>query len=269
MTDFKTIWKNKKTSCRIGTTSYIIPDDIIPNLHFLKDCVEDVELVLFESDEFSNLPAPADVRTMKQIADDAGLSFTVHLPLDALPGAEDENIREKSAGKWLRVMDRMARLSPFGWIVHLNDPPDDALCWDQWLCQCAKTVDSLLTRTSPEKLCIETLSYDFSRMWPLLVEKDCSVCMDIGHLLMTGRDVTACLDAWMGRTRVIHLHGVREGGRDHVDISHIETGLLKKILAALQTGEHPEEPKTRVLTMEIFSQNDFERSVSVLKEMLL
>ena len=42
---------------RIGTTSYVIPDDILPNVEYLASRVDDVQLVLFETDEYgSNLP---------------------------------------------------------------------------------------------------------------------------------------------------------------------------------------------------------------------
>ena len=71
--------------CRLGTTSYIVPDEILPNLRFLADRVDDVELVLFESDEYSNLPTKSDVAEMGRIANDNDLTFTVHLPLDAWP----------------------------------------------------------------------------------------------------------------------------------------------------------------------------------------
>ncbi len=286
MKNFKKIWQKAGMNCRIGTTSYILPADILPNLNFLKDIVEDVELVLFESDEFSNLPTTDDVREMGRIADGAGLTFTVHLPLDAYPGAANENERRKSVDKWLRVMDLMEVLSPFGWVVHLNDPPGqipyesasmagtretgDAARnparknppWDNWLHQCEKTLDELISRTKPENLCIETLSYDFGRVFPLVVEKSCSVCMDIGHLVMTGRDVPACMDAWLDRTRIIHLHGVQSDGRDHVDLRHFDTRLLHGILSTLKRCNH----KSRVLTVEIFSIEDLESSLSILRE---
>ncbi len=45
---------------RIGTTSYIIPDDIIPpNVRYLGGKTDDIELVLFEVDDGpSNLLTP-------------------------------------------------------------------------------------------------------------------------------------------------------------------------------------------------------------------
>ncbi len=285
MKGFKQTWRQAGMPCRIGTTSYIIPADILPNLEFLKDIVEDVELVLFESDEFSNLPSKADVREMGRIAEGAGLSFTVHLPLDAFPGAADENQRKKSAEKWLRVMDLTEPISPFGWVVHLNDPPimlppggsagisfdmgdhtvetesGQGPSWAHWLGQCGKTLDALISRTEPRLLCVETLSYDFNRVLPLVMEKNCAICIDIGHLVLTGRDIAACLDAWLARARIIHLHGVNSEGRDHVHVGHLDAGLLEGIINALKADGSVQ----RVLTLEIFSRDDLERSFSVLK----
>lgn len=249
-------------ACRIGTTSYIIPADILPNLRFLKNIVDDVELVLFESDEYSNLPGKADVREMRSIAEDAGLTFTVHLPLDAWPGAANEKLRKASADKWLRVMDRMATLSPFGWVIHFNDPPGagNGQPWEHWLYQCGKTTDELLSQTEARRLCIETLSYDFSPVFPLVRTKGCSICLDIGHLLLTGRDVSACMDAWLDQTRIIHLHGVSGAGRDHVSLLHLDPNLLSHLLDALKNSGGD----LRVLTLEIFSRKDLESSLSVL-----
>jgi hypothetical protein len=41
---------------RIGTTSYIYPDDILPNVHRLKGKIDDIELVLFEANNAGNIP---------------------------------------------------------------------------------------------------------------------------------------------------------------------------------------------------------------------
>jgi hypothetical protein len=71
---------------RLGTTSYIIPEEILPNVLFLADKVDDIELVLFESDEFSNLPDETTVKRLKEIADRSDLTYTIHLPLDTWMG---------------------------------------------------------------------------------------------------------------------------------------------------------------------------------------
>ena len=41
---------------RLGTTSYLLPDDLLTNAEFLGPLVDDAELVLFESEGVLNLP---------------------------------------------------------------------------------------------------------------------------------------------------------------------------------------------------------------------
>ena len=65
---------------RLGTSSYIIPADIIPNVDYLKDKVDDIELVLFESKEASNIPGPDVIGELRRFADENNLTYTVHLP---------------------------------------------------------------------------------------------------------------------------------------------------------------------------------------------
>jgi sugar phosphate isomerase/epimerase len=77
---------------RIGTTSYIIPDEIIPNVRYLAGLVDDIELVLFEVDEGpNNLPDAAAIKELQSLAARHQLTYTVHLPLDLqLAGADGE-----------------------------------------------------------------------------------------------------------------------------------------------------------------------------------
>ena len=60
----------------------------------------------------------------------------------------------------------------------------------------------------------------------MVVENKCSVCLDIGHLVVNGYNIRACCDAWFHSARILHLHGVTENGRDHVDLSHLDRELL-------------------------------------------
>ena len=46
---------------RLGTSSYIIPDDILPNVRYLAGKVRDIELVLFEVDDGQNSLPSAEV----------------------------------------------------------------------------------------------------------------------------------------------------------------------------------------------------------------
>lgn len=243
---------------RIGTTSYIIPDDILPNLRYLADIVDDVELVLFESDEISNFPSKRDVAEMGRIAADHGLTFTVHFPTDTWPGAAEESTRRASVDKWFRVIDLMEELEPFGWIVHLSQMPEnDEKTRQIWQDQCLKSLEELGQKANPKKLCVETLSYDFTYCWPMIIATGCSVCLDIGHLIVNGYNINACCDTWLHRTRVVHLHGVDQKGKDHVDLSFMEPQLLAGIVRRAGAADCIE----RVITLEIFSEAQLAKSI--------
>lgn len=254
---------------RLGTTSYIIPDDILPNLEYLRDRVEDVELVLFESDAFSNMPSPEDAAAMARLGHEADLTYTVHLPLDTRLGSADETERLASVGKCRRVIERMTPVNPFAWVLHLHgdrhgDPPtDDA---PRWIERNRRSLAELLNGgPAPCRICVETLDYDFSLVAPLVEAFDLSVCLDIGHLLVNGRNVAAHLDRWMDRARVFHVHGVDGAGKDHCHLGHLPDGLLEELaerLARLPAGD------VRVLTMEVFGEDDFERSLQTVAERL-
>jgi sugar phosphate isomerase/epimerase len=253
---------------RLGTTSYIVPDDILPNLHYLRDQVDDVELVLFESDEFSNMPSARDVARMAELAADHALSYTVHLPLDTHLGSADERERQASVGKCLRVIERMASLNPFAYVLHLHgdrrgDPPTDDR--PRWLAQCRRSLAELLGHALPaSQLCVENIDYDFALVAELVEQYDLAVCIDIGHLLLMQRDVEAHLKRWLHRARIIHLHGVH-GGYDHVDISHVPPHLLDLLTTCLALDA---AMGRRVVTLEIFDEDDFLRSMDVLQERL-
>ena len=105
---------------RLGTTSYIWPDDILPNVVQLAPLVDDVELVLFESDEYgSNLPDAATIVELGRLAQAHDLTYTVHLPLD-LQLADDDSTRHPSLEKARRVIERTRALDPFAYVVHLD-----------------------------------------------------------------------------------------------------------------------------------------------------
>ena len=249
---------------RLGTTSYILPDEILPNLRYLCPFVDDVELVLFESDEFSNMPSAKDVLEMASIGRKFDLTYTVHLPLDIAFGSADEEERMSSVGKCRRVIERMSPVDPFAWILHLHGdrrgelPSEDM---ERWNGQNRRSLAELLAgRPEPSKICVETLDYDFHHVAALVEDFNLSVCLDIGHLLMNGRNVMTHLDRWMPRARVFHLHGVNPQGTDHCHLGHLPVGLLEDIAARLPLGEN------RVFTMEIFGKDDFERSLAVIEE---
>lgn len=255
---------------RIGTTSYIVPADILPNVTVLCECVDDVELLIFESDEISNLPSHTDVNALARIASEHALTYTVHLPVDLRLGSSVEDERVQSVQKCLRVIERMDPLKPFGYIVHFSNSSFVAMTpmatreWQVWRNRLDQSVRDLLAAgVAPHHLCVETLSYDFERIAPVVEVHGLAVCLDIGHILMEQRSVNSHLDRHLARTRVVHAHGVHDG-KDHLSLAHLDPGLLGSLVERLGT----DKTQTRVVTMEVFNQRDFIQSCETLARLM-
>ena len=243
---------------RLGTSSYIIPADILSNLEYLKQKVDDVEILLFESDELSNIPTPQDVLAMKDIAEQHDLTYTIHMPLDIQLGSGDELQRQTSIDKCLRIFDRMAPLSPFGWIFHFHGDPGQpwetpSTQMDRWRAQHKKSLERLVQHLDePRRICVETLTYDFSYIEDIVEFAPVSICMDVGHLILRDEDPFIFWQKWQERIRVFHLHGVTTKKVDHVDLRHLPEGFLTSFLNQISM-----KPIERVLTLEVFNEPDF------------
>lgn len=250
---------------RLGTTSFIQPADLLPNVRYLAPRLDDVELVLFESDEITNLPGPAVVDELARVAATYGLSYTVHLPLDVFLGAFDEQVRRASIDKALRVIELTRPLRPFALVVHLEadvrdgrgsvDPP-------RWRSQLRRSlIDLRECGIDLGDLCVETLDYPLDMVGDLIEDLDLSVCLDVGHLMLYGFDLDEHLQRWGDRCRVVHLHGIRDG-KDHRDIAGTDPALLRRLLSFLEADD-----VQRVLTLEVFDDNDLQRSLQTLKDL--
>lgn len=243
---------------RLGTTSYIWPDDILPNVRQLALLVDDVELVLFETDEYgSNLPDPATIAELGRIAADHDLTYTVHLPLDlrlADPGAG----LHPSLDKARRVIERTLPLNPFAYVLHLDGKAimgaPDAETLAGWQAQAAASLEQVAAWAGgARRLCVENLeNYDPASLRDVLDRVPASRCIDVGHLWLLGQDPLAHLREWQERARVIHLHGVVS--RDHQSLAAAPPGKLDPVVA------HFLAHLRGVVTLEVFGLEDFESS---------
>jgi sugar phosphate isomerase/epimerase len=84
-----------------------------------------------------------------------------------------------------------------------------------------------------------------------------SCCIDVGHLWKQGLDPLLCLDTWLARCRVVHMHGVDR--RDHKSLSLMPAEILDPVIERL-VNEF-----AGVLTLEVFSEHDLEQSLAALQ----
>src|SRR5258707_12372272 len=107
-----------ETPFRVGSTSYVYPDDILPNVEQLaaKGDVDDIELILFEVDDGpNNLPNAATVQKLSDIAAQYRLTYTVHLPVDLQLATEGDS-QHRSLIKAERVIKTTRPLDPFAYV---------------------------------------------------------------------------------------------------------------------------------------------------------
>jgi len=250
---------------RLGTSSYIIPDDIIPNIKFLADKVDDVEILLFESDEISNLPDSNTIKEMKRIAENNQLTYNIHLPIDIALGSVNETVRKKSLQKCLRVIDLTEPVNPLAYILHLTGNSNimgtaTSETVTDWLPALRKSLSEISkANINTNKICIETLKYPFYYIDNLLNEFNLSVCLDIGHIQLYNHPLEEYIKKYLDKTKVIHLHGVYNG-KDHLDISNLSHKILDYIIQILKKNKMT----NRILTLEVFNETDLNTSLNLL-----
>jgi sugar phosphate isomerase/epimerase len=240
-----------------GVTSYLYPAGIEENVERLRGVADEMELILFQSTEASNIPSPAEVERFAVLARPAGLRFNVHLPLDIDIVSRDTAHRARSLEMVRRLVALTAPLDPLSYTLHVLKEGEARQ--EEWR---ERVRSSLAQVPGPHHLfCVETLQWDLREIDDLLLEQGFSVCIDAGHLLLYGYDVAAFFRAFAGRVGMIHLHGV-SGGKDHLPLSAL--GPRERALV----GEAVRESGyARSACLEVFSLEDYRASVPVLKEM--
>src|ERR1041384_8075719 len=248
---------------RLGTTSYIIPDDILPNARYLAGKVRDIELILFEVDDGpNNLPSAEVIEELSMIAHQHDMTYTVHLPLDLKLG-EDGSEQDRSLVKAKRVIDCTRGLDPWAYVLHLDGrsvrTSTDIQLIRRWQDQSVRALEIVSEWAgSPEKLAVENLeTYPLDFIQPVLDRIPVSRCVDVGHLWLDGHDPIPYLQAALPRTRVVHLHGIAE--RDHRSLVFMPQEKVQAVW-----DELIRENYTGVLTLEMFSEDDFNSSMKVI-----
>ncbi len=244
---------------RLGTTSCIYEDDdLVGNVCRLGPLVDDIELVLFDTDDYgANIPDAVTVSELCRLATEHCLTYTAHLPMDLWP----EN---DSLPKAARAIEATRALRPFAYIAHLDGrtlPPYPALNnTSEWEQQSAKALDAVITMVGdPTLVCVENLEgWDPYLFEGVVREKGTSRCVDIGHLWLEQADAVTYLLSHMHRANVIHLHGIHT--RDHASLALMPADDISDILDLLLYHDHE-----RVVTLEVFCESDFLTSLEVLR----
>lgn len=247
---------------RIGTTSYIVEADLVTNARFLADKVADMQLVLFELPAGpSNIPTPATVAELTEISRSTGLTYSVHLIDDLLTADVNDPGMQRSK----RLIDLFAPLHPSAYVLHLEGRelrkagfPEDAV--QVWQNERHLALEQLGQWVGDRKLLsVENLEgCPPELVIPVVEQARVSRCVDVGHLWLDGVDPLPHLRSALLRTRMIHLHGLKDG-RDHQSPAHMPPEQLDPVIELLLDSNYD-----GLLTLEIFGEADFASSLEAL-----
>ena len=249
---------------RLGGTSWVVPGTLEENLRCLSENVSDMEIVLFDTPEGSNIPHKDEVRELGYLLGELDMTCNIHFPVDVCD-VEVSNIKERMRCEdlCLRITELFSPIKPFAWILHLvgevrgRVPSKEMEIWKELTSSSALRIAASVDDKS--RICAETLDNEFSYLIDIVRETGLSVCLDVGHLIKGEYPTIEYTEKYMPEARMIHLHGVMPDGTDHVDLSYFDKELLKKIIKLADDG------RERVMSIEVF-EDDYFRSLEVIKD---
>jgi len=258
---------------KLATTSYIYPDEIVPNVVRLGPFFDEIELVLFESKGQNSIPDDSQISHLIELSRLHRVGFNIHLPIDISLGDENEKVRASGISIVRGVIQKTLCLNPSFYVLHLDfiNPPTPPLLEGgeggfmqemdigAWRTRLIRSLREILNDGMESKrIAIENLGYPFEWIEDMVNEFGFSICLDIGHILTHGYDLRHYLKTYLPRTSIIHLHGVHKG-LDHLGIETLPDPDLNLILSALHHYHG-------IVSIEVFSINELNSSLSILEE---
>lgn len=244
---------------QLATTSFIFQDTWVPNVRRLGPYLDEIELLLLDKGA-DNYPSPYEIRELARLANDMAFTYNIHLPMDIYLGHEDTTQREKAVDDVKQVVDVTSPLPVSVYVVHVvwmdNNVDQKALAL--WQKRVRKSVESLIASgIAAADIAVETLDYPINWLDPIIFDLKVSVCMDLGHLWLAGKDPMTIYNTYKKQTRIMHLHGV-EKGKDHLSLAKLDSirrDSVKQILFGFNG----------IVSLEVFSLKDLESSLTTLE----
>ena len=257
---FPKIYKNR-FPFRIGTTSFIYPDHYAANVQKLGPFFDEIELLFFESRYADSLPSRAVIRELQDLAVEYGITYNTHLPVDVFLGDADTARRTRAVDTIQRFMDRTRPLEPTTSTLHLVKPEaiQNETDIQHWQDALSRSMESLTGKEiHGSRISIENLLYPMDLVESVIRKCQLSVCLDIGHMILSGQDIKNTFQTWKDRTAIVHLHGV-SGGTDHHSLDQLASRYLTQVLAELRDF-------TGTVSLEVFSFINLHRSITFLED---
>lgn len=254
-------WKNRYPF-RLACPSFVYPADYDVNVDLLGPHVDEIELLLFES-QAASLPTPGMISRLADLGARHAVGYHVHLPTDMALVGDLAAGRCAAAAKISAITRLVAPLKPRFFILHLETPVDqgqavvdDRRRWEDWACKGLQQLAA--AGCDLQALRIENQFVPLDWLASVAEVFDLKLCLDIGHLHLTGAGLETVLSRWPTRIDALHIHGVADG-RDHRSLACLpsrDQRLLARYLRSFRGS----------VTVEVFDYEGLDDSLRLLEK---
>lgn len=244
----------------LSTTSFIYPDNYMPNVRLLGPYFDEIELLLFESRDIESLFPKSVVDELNGLAKDLNIKYNIHLPTDISISTRDHHLQQHAVETYQKSIERMLPLNPSTFILHVPYDETDAEkpTVAKWRDRVRSNLCRFLDGAAEESLIsIETLDYPVEFIADIVMDLGLSICMDVGHLIFCGYDVTDVFQRYSSKISSIHLHGVKNN-RDHLALNDLAQQYIRPVVEILKRF-------TGIVSLEMFSFDKLNYSLPVLE----
>jgi len=239
---------NKKSPWFIAAPSFVWPAVVGDNCYYLQHLVDEVELIFFETESSLNYTEHDLPHGLK----DLNMGYHLHLPLD-LPW-------EEGVGRVIRDIEKLAAqveyLSPHCFVLH---PPRDPEVFTEFHRAWQEHPD-----LGSRKLLLENVQEnDLVQIWPLILQTEFKICLDLGHLLAFNQQELFNLRGFRDRLEMLHIYGDNDPSR-HTSLANLSpTGqeILKSVLEKF--------PSNRTIVLEVFNPEDLHQSLDIFSNWII
>lgn len=207
----RSLKKNPVRQFKLGCPSYILPTGYIENVTFAIDHVEDVQLLLFDSENEDPLFKEETRMTLDYLARDGDLTYSVHMHTS--PSIFSEEGFENRISKAVQAIEKLKSLPISGYTFHYDLPeelknitPEKKEAIDQCYIRFFKELTHQLGSYTP-LLTLENTATPISWLDTVIKETGLHYCIDLGHLQNQNFDLDEVKER-LPHTKIIHLHGI-------------------------------------------------------------
>jgi len=217
---------------KLATTSFIRSDTRINNALYLKNIVDEIELLYFESKTPQDFPDKHEIINLKKL----NLKYNIHLPIDL-----SLSIKKN----WLLInkyIDELKVLNPTTYTLH----PENSDIF----------IENIIKFSNNHNISLENINSDLN-IFDSLADTSITYCFDIGHAILHKTDIEKFLNKFENKISHIHLHGVINN-TDHNSIKYLDKNLLNLIIEFAHKNHI-------VLCLELFNEANFIESLNILR----